>query len=47
MEHGKDARKAYTTPELKDFGKVSDLTQTGLTNPGQDGKGGSAASQGV
>lgn len=39
-------KKAYVSPELKDFGKVADLTQTGLTRPGDDAKGGSAASQG-
>lgn len=41
-----DSKKAYTAPELKDFGKVSALTQTGRTRPGTDAKGGSAASQG-
>lgn len=39
-------KKAYTPPELKKWGKVADLTKTGQTMPGADGKGGSAASQG-
>lgn len=39
-------KKEYRTPELQDWGHVSELTQTGLTKPGQDGKQGSAASQG-
>jgi hypothetical protein len=39
-------KKPYTSPELKKWGTVADLTQTGMTNPGGDGKGGSASSQG-
>jgi hypothetical protein len=39
--------KDYTAPELEDFGTVADLTETGRTNPGNDGKSGSAASSGV
>lgn len=39
-------KKAYTPPKLKKWGTVADLTKTGRTNPGADGKGGSAASQG-
>ena len=31
----------YQKPELTVLGKIEDLTQTGLTNPGSDGKGGS------
>jgi hypothetical protein len=37
----------YEAPELEEFGTVTDLTETGQTKPGSDGKGGSAASQGV
>lgn len=40
-------KKEYTTPDLVEHGSVTDLTQTGLTNPGDDGKSGSAPSQGV
>ena len=40
-------KKAYTSPSLKKWGKVAELTQTGLTNPGADGKQGSRPSQGV
>jgi hypothetical protein len=40
-------KRAYETPKLVELGTVADLTQTGKTNPGSDGKGGSAASQGV
>lgn len=40
-------KKAYTAPRLKTWGKVSQLTQTGLTNPGGDAKSGSRPSQGV
>lgn len=39
-------KKSYTTPKLKKWGTVAEMTQTGQTNPGADGKGGSAASQG-
>ncbi len=38
--------KKYTKPELTDLGSVTDVTQTGLTNPGGDGKQGSSPSQG-
>jgi hypothetical protein len=34
-------KKAYTSPSLKEWGKVADLTKTGETQPGGDGKGGS------
>ena len=44
--NGREAKKAYSAPELKDFGSVTQLTQTGLTNPGQDAKSGSRLSQG-
>lgn len=39
-------KKSYTSPELRKWGTVANLTQTGLTNPGADGKGGSRPSQG-
>ena len=42
-----ESKKAYTAPKLEDFGRIADLTQTGLTNPGDDLKNGSTASQGV
>jgi hypothetical protein len=41
------AKKTYQSPSLKALGKVADLTRTGLTNPGGDGKEGSVASMGV
>jgi hypothetical protein len=37
----------YKAPKLVTLGTVADLTRTGITNPGSDAKGGSAASQGV
>ncbi|MEW6636305.1 MAG: lasso RiPP family leader peptide-containing protein [Actinomycetota bacterium] len=42
----KGRKKAYTPPELKKWGTVADLTQTGRTRPGADAKGGSALSMG-
>jgi len=42
MMHKKD----YHKPEIKAWGTVADLTATGMTNPGNDAKGGSAASMG-
>ncbi|MDQ3509398.1 MAG: lasso RiPP family leader peptide-containing protein [Actinomycetota bacterium] len=39
-------KKAYTPPKLNKWGTVADLTKTGNTMPGADGKGGSAASTG-
>jgi len=39
-------KKQYRKPEVQDWGTVTDLTATGLTNPGPDAKAGSAASQG-
>lgn len=39
-------KKSYTPPKLRRWGTVADLTQTGKTTPGADGKGGSSASQG-
>jgi hypothetical protein len=41
-----DQKKDYAKPELKELGSVAELTQTGQTMPGMDGKGGSAASRG-
>lgn len=38
--------KAYETPSLREWGSVTELTQTGLTNPGTDGKAGSRPSEG-
>jgi hypothetical protein len=40
-------KQEYTTPEIRDWGTVSQLTQTGLTQPGADAKLGSSASSGV
>lgn len=40
-------KKSYTSPRLKKWGTVTDLTKTGLTNPGGDAKSGSVASPGV
>lgn len=37
---------SYTSPDLQEWGSVTDLTQTGQTNPGDDGKSGSKPSQG-
>lgn len=31
-----DVRKPYTSPEVKRWGTVSELTKVGLTNPGND-----------
>lgn len=39
-------KKDYTAPELVTWGTVADLTQTGQTNPGDDGKTGSRPSNG-
>ncbi len=38
--------KSYSAPEFEEFGTVADLTETGLTNPGDDAKIGSVASPG-
>jgi hypothetical protein len=40
-------KKMYQTPVIEDWGAVTDLTATGKTKPGDDGKGGSASSKGV
>jgi hypothetical protein len=37
----------YTSPKIDDYGTVADLTETGLTNPGNDAKSGSRPSEGV
>jgi hypothetical protein len=39
-------KRAYRRPQLKNWGTVVQLTQTGLTHPGGDGKVGSATSEG-
>jgi hypothetical protein len=39
-------KKAYRAPTVDDWGTVTDLTATGLTNPGGDAKSGSVMSQG-
>jgi hypothetical protein len=39
-------KKAYTSPSLKKWGKVAELTQTGLTTAGGDAKAGSRPSEG-
>lgn len=36
-----DTREQYTEPKLEEWGSVADLTQTGLTRPGDDAKSGS------
>jgi hypothetical protein len=36
----------YRAPELEEWGSVADLTQTGLTRPGDDEKAGSRPSRG-
>ena len=41
-----EKKKAYSKPELAELGSVTNMTQTGLTNPGADGKQGSRPSQG-
>ena len=41
------SKKEYNKPSIEDFGTVTELTATGLTNPGGDGKSGSVASRGV
>lgn len=40
-------KNQYTKPIVRVLGSVSDLTRTGETNPGGDGKTGSVASNGV
>jgi hypothetical protein len=39
-------KRSYVRPAIEDFGKVVDLTATGLTNPGDDAKQGSVLSPG-
>jgi hypothetical protein len=34
-------KKVYTTPAVKQWGTIADLTKTGLTHSGDDGKVGS------
>ena len=40
-------KQTYTQPQLEVIGSITDLTRTGLTRAGSDGKGGSAASEGA
>ncbi len=40
------SKKPYTMPELREWGKIIDITNTGLTNPGADAKAGSVLSRG-
>ena len=40
-------KKSYVAPTLTCWGTVIDLTKTGLTNSGDDGKVGSVASRGA
>lgn len=42
-----EGKRLYVRPELKVLGSVADLTRTGLTHPGGDGKSGSVASRGA
>lgn len=42
-----DDKRTYTTPRVQEWGTVQELTQTGLTRPGDDAKQGSTASEGV
>lgn len=39
--------KNYAAPEFEEYGTVTDLTETGQTNPGGDAKNGSVGSPGV
>ena len=41
-----ETKKSYSSPELKKWGTVVDLTQTGKTFEGADQKGGSGTSSG-
>lgn len=34
-------KREYQAPRIEEWGTVQDLTQTGLTRPGTDAKGGS------
>ena len=45
-----EPKKVYTRPQgpqLRVIGSVADLTHTGITQDGDDAKGGSAGSQGL
>lgn len=42
-----EQREQYEEPKVEEWGSVTDLTQTGGTNPGGDGKSGSVDSQGT
>ena len=41
MQNVRKVKKAYTSPTVKRWGTIADLTRTGLTNKGSDGKVGS------
>lgn len=41
-----EQQKDYKAPEIRSLGSVTELTQTGLTNPGADTKRGSRPSNG-
>lgn len=43
----REQKKDYNAPEIRELGSVTDLTQTGNTQAGGDGKTGSKGSQGV
>jgi hypothetical protein len=47
MAMDRDHNEDYQAPKLDEWGTVADLTETGLTNPGEDGKAGSRPSEGV
>ncbi len=47
MDQKISSKKPYKTPTVQVCGDLVDLTQTGLTNPGGDAKGGSVLSGGV
>lgn len=36
MAHDREMKKAYQSPKLESFGTVTELTQLGFTNPGDD-----------
>jgi hypothetical protein len=41
------SKKEYCKPSIEDFGTVTELTATGKSNPGGDGKVGSVNSNGA
>ena len=42
-----EGKKEYRAPRIEEWGTVQELTQTGLTHPGNDAKEGSVLSNGV